>query len=1334
MPTRTNNAAPGLVQCPVCQARHSPVKGELTDGVYAADCQNCGHFFKFRAQGPVRSTFSMTVNGQSYTVDNSYPGSTSLNEFLREKGISPGTKVMCIEGGCGVCVVSATIMDPVTSKPRTYTVNSCCVPLLQCDGWDITTIEGLGNTRDGINPIQQRLADYNGTQCGFCSPGQVMSMYSLLKTNAKPTMEEVEEIMDDVVCRCTGYRSILDAMKSFSADAGPDLPGGLIDIEDLERKMCKKTGNPCTGKCSSDQSKTMLHMVTAGSQWLKPTNKQELCTLLNQHKADNYRLLHGNTGFGVYKDIGDWNYSVLIDLRGVVDFNVIQQGGTTLNLGANLTITNLLEYFRTKVAASNDRLTSFYSNIALHLEKIGTTSIRNLGTWAGNLMLKHKHPEFISDIYVIFEAMKTLLVIVDSTGKEMNYDIADFLKLDMTGKVITMAIIPVVTDANINIRSFKSMPRHQNAQAYVAAGFNMEVDASKNYLVGGNPVLAYAGISKTFTRATLTENYLSGKQLGDPNVLKGALTTLSSELVTDTVTSLSPGSYRQNVAISFFYKFVLDICSQIVNPRYLSGCTDLVRPLSSGKQVYDTDPSEYPVSKPMIKQNAVIQTCGEAEFINDTPPQINEVYAALVISTVGNADIDVIDPSPALAIPGVLKFISAKDIPAGGVNNCYPASASAAPEELFCSGKVTFAGQPLGLIVAEDQITADSAAEMVKVTYKNVLPPILTIDDAIRNNSFFTPITGLSAGDADGAIAKSAHQLTGQVSCTEQYHYHLETQISICYPTEDGMNILAGAQWINAVQRAVGQVLNVPASSITVEVKRIGGAFGAKITRNCPVSTACALAAHILKRPVRLMVNIHTNMKSLGKRMPCFARYTVGFTDAGLLNGVKIDYYNDFGMTCNDIASVVRMPGWLDNAYYCANWKMTPYLCKTNKPPNTACRSPGSTAAIFIMETIMEHVAKSLNKDQLDVRKLNLYQQGQKTPSGMVLEYCGIRSMVTQLETSAQIASRKQQIAMYNAANRWKKRGISFMPLKFALNWKGSQYNTLININNGDGSIAIFHGGVNLGQGINIKVAQTCAYELGVPMDIISVKKNSTMTNCNSHTTAGSVTSELCCLSVIECCKMLKERMAPIKAKMVNPTWKDLVIKSYNEGVDITARYVTEPENVSQYARYNEYGVCCSEVELDVLTGEHQILRVDILYDAGKSLNPDIDIGQAEGGFVMGVGRFLTERVIYDSTTGENLTSNTWEYHPPMPKDIPIDFRVEFLKNSNNVKGVLGSKSVGEAPVPMSISAFLAVKHAIEEARKEISKDVYFTLYGPATVDTVQLNCLTDITNLTYGN
>ncbi|XP_055957738.1 xanthine dehydrogenase/oxidase-like [Patella vulgata] len=234
MPVCINSARPDFVQCPVCHASHSPVKGELKDGVYAADCQNCGHFFKFRAAGPFRSTFSVTINGQSYPVDNSYPGSTSLNEFLRQKGISPGTKVMCIEGGCGVCVVSATIMDPVTSKPRTYAVNSCCVPLLQCDGWDITTIEGLGNTRDGINPIQQRLADYNGTQCGFCSPAQVMSMNSLLKTNPKPTMEEVEQIMDSTVCRCTGYRSILDAMKSFAADAGPDLPGGLIDIEDLE--------------------------------------------------------------------------------------------------------------------------------------------------------------------------------------------------------------------------------------------------------------------------------------------------------------------------------------------------------------------------------------------------------------------------------------------------------------------------------------------------------------------------------------------------------------------------------------------------------------------------------------------------------------------------------------------------------------------------------------------------------------------------------------------------------------------------------------------------------------------------------------------------------------------------------------------------------------------------------------------------------------------------------------------------------------------------------------------------------------------------------------------
>lgn len=299
--------------------------------------------------------------------------------------------------------------------------------------------------------------------------------------------------------------------------------------------------------------------------------------------------------------------------------------------------------------------------------------------------------------------------------------------------------------------------------------------------------------------------------------------------------------------------------------------------------------------------------------------------------------------------------------------------------------------------------------------------------------------------------------------------------------------------------------------------------------------------------------------------------------------------------------------------------------------------------------------------------------------------------------------------------------------MKFALSYAGAHYNAIVNIYAGDGSISIAHGGIESGQGINTKVAQVCAYELGVPVDLIKIKANNTLSNANDVVTGGSITSELCCLAVINCCKDLVKRMAPIKAKMHNPSWKDLAQRCIYEKVDLSSRYIVFQPGTDDTC-YNTYGVTCTEVEMDVLTGQYLINRVDILYDCGESMNPMVDVGQVEGAFVMGLGFWLTEQIKFDSTSGRLLTNSTWEYKPPMAKDIPIDFRVALLKNAPNPVGILRSKAVGEPPLCMSCSALFALKRCVEAARKDIQKDTYFQLDCPASVDKLQEFCLVDPT------
>ncbi|XP_071104762.1 uncharacterized protein [Haliotis cracherodii] len=1322
-----------FVQCPVCRTSHVPTNGALKDGVYASTCENCGHFFKFKATGPLKSSVNFTINGTSYSVGNQYAAALSLNEFMRSQGVSYGTKVMCMEGGCGVCLVTTTLYDPITKAVQTYTVNSCLVPLYTCDGMQVTTIEGLGNPRDGLHPIQDRLAQYNGSQCGFCSPAQVMNMYGLLKRTPKPTMQQVENAYDASICRCTGYRPILDAMKSFASDSAPNLPGGTIDIEELDKKICSNTGKTCTGRCSSerqtDPEHVPLHIVLQGSQWYKPTTRQQLYALLGQHKGDNYRLVFGNSGYGVYKEIGPWMYDVLIDLRGIQEFYDISIDSSKVLFGPSITLTNMMEVFETN--STNPGL-SYFRDFASHVAVIANTGVRNLGSWAGNLMLKNLHTEFPSDVFTMFETVGATLFIGSSDGSETSYSLMDFLNLDMKGKVILSVMLPTFPSGDVYVKTFKITPRHQNAHAYVTAGFRLQLDRNNNFTVKTKPSLVYGGINKTLVHASNTEAFLQGKQLGDSAVLQRAIATLSAELVPDTTPGLSSTTYRKNLAVSLFYKCVLGMCGEKAAARFQSGGTNLMRPVSSGTQTYDSRKDEYPLTQPMTKVDAPLQTSGTAQYINDVPPVQREVCASFVISNVGNADIDTVDTSAALSYPGVLKYISAADIPQGGRNSF--SATFFLPEEIFCSGQVLYSGQPIGLIVAVDKLSADTAASMVKVTYKNVQPPIITMEDAIQKKSVFPNVVkGIKVGDAAAAIAGSDHQITGRIQMGHQYHFHMETQVSICYPAEDGVGVslLSSTQWSDMEQIVVAKLLNIPESRVNVTVPRLGGSYGAKITRAALPACAAALATHILRRPVRLAMNFHTNMKTIGKRFPYLADYTVGVNNDGKLNGIRLTANADCGVSPNDNAFTAFGP-CMDNAYYCPTWDFKGVLLKTNTAVNTACRSPGSCPANFIMESMMEHVAKVLNKDPLEFRKLNLFNKGQTTAAGMVLKYCNIKDMVAQLETSADVQTRKQQVAAFNQANRWKKKGISVVPLRFDIPYAHINYSVYLTVYHGDGSVAISIGSVENGQGINTKMMQVCAFELGIPLDIITVKPMTTFVDTNSFATGGSVSSDVNALGVIQCCQQLKTRMAPVKAKMVNPTWQQLVAKCYSERMDLSARSYTDPTGDS--TKYNIYGATCTEVEVDVLTGENQINRVDILYDCGESMNPEIDIGQAEGAFVMGLGYWMTEQMIFDRTTGTALTDGTWEYKPPLGKDIPIDFRIQFLKNAPNPRGVLRAKAVGEPPLCMAASALFAVKHAIEAARKDISQDTFFPLDGPATVERIQTGCQVNNSHLAYGN
>ncbi|CAG5133676.1 unnamed protein product, partial [Candidula unifasciata] len=534
----------------------------------------------------------------------------------------------------------------------------------------------------------------------------------LLQNNPTPTMRQVEDNYDATICRCTGYRSILDAMKSFASDAPPHLKknGGVIDIEELDGKLCKKTGQACVGHCAGHTKKgksgtcensmpKRLHIVTDQAQWFKPLTLAELYPLLKQYAAQNYSLVFGNSGFGIFGEVGPWNYSILIDIRGIQElYTVDLTPSDHITFGANVNLTTLKEVFE---QTKDPGLLPYAPTFVAHLGRTASSSLRNLVSWAGNLALKNRHHDFASDVFTMLETVGTKVTVADSNGSSQTYTLLDFLNVDLKGKVIVSMTLPKYNTPGLIIRTIKTAHRFQLCHAHVTSGFNFQVDPSNNYLVKAKPTVVIQGINGDLIHAVQTEAFLTNKNLGDPAVLQSALNILSGEVVPSVSPILSSPTYRKSLALGHFYEFVLGLCKNNCSSRFASGGLDLVRPVMTGSQDHGTDnPSVYPATKSMMKLTANNLTTGEIKFVADLPPREGQLYAAPVLSTQGNAKIQSIDASLALQIPGVVKFIQASDIP--GVNDwrphdIYPENTK---QELLSSGPILYAGQPIGILVA----------------------------------------------------------------------------------------------------------------------------------------------------------------------------------------------------------------------------------------------------------------------------------------------------------------------------------------------------------------------------------------------------------------------------------------------------------------------------------------------------------------------------------------------------------------------------------------------------------------------------------------------------------
>jgi len=1267
--------------------------------------------------GSFKEVSSIVINGKTYNVVDSLPGDITLNEFIRNFAHLKGTKFMCQEGGCGACVVSVKSKHPDTGATLNYAVNSCLVPLMMCKDWEVTTVEGLGgkNHDHGYHDIQARLAKGNGSQCGYCSVGMVMNMYSLLKDKPELSMMEIENSFGGNLCRCTGYRPILDSFKSFAKDAPKELVRKCADIEDLlnicpvKKKPCASNGH-CNGvSCPLDDTEVVQIQTSSrvslqdGTSWYHVTDKREIFEILDMCEENNYMLVGGNTAHGVYRIKSPLKH--YISLHSMGPLHTIVEAGGTIVLGANNSLTATMRYFYDK-SSQEPRMFSYLKQLADHIDLIANVPVRNTGTLAGNLSIKHQHREFPSDLFLILETVGATIVVEDSMEEETTMSPQEYLDFDMTKKLMTKIIMPSIDSTQYVVRTFKIMPRAQNAHAYVNAGFKFKVDKKDKYRVIEKPNIVFGGISPGFVHASSAENVVVGQQLLSPNAVKAVVTKLKTELKADHQKPDASPEYRQGLACSLFYKFVLGLSPENVDARLRSGGEILIRPLSSGHQEIATDKSIYPVSKPITKLEALAQCAGEAEYVNDIPNLPGGLYGAFVVSTVGPADNFHLDFSEAMKMPGVVAYQTAKDVP-GRNSILYPVGfGGVVNEPIYADKHIPYAGACLAGVFATSHAQALKAASKVKVTYEGVKKPEIDLKKVVASKDGGR-IYKAAGKKADSVKTNVKHKVKGEFFFPQQYHFTMETQSCVAVPAEDGIDVFPATQCPTQVHNAIAEALNIPRNSVNLKIRRCGGGYGSKLGKSGTAAVPCAVAAYTLQKPVHLVMSIESNMAIVGKRAAAIFYYEAGVDDDGLIQYLNVDYYQDDGWNKNDSIAGGTMAHF-NSIYDTSSWTINGYGVKTDLPSMTWCRAPGTTEALGAVESIMEHIAVVVNKDPVSVKMIN------KRPDDISLPF---PAMVDHIKSTSDYDKRVKAIDDFNKTNRWKKRGIALVPMDYLLYYFGN-YHAMVTVYGADGSVSVTHGCVEIGQGLNTKVAQVVAYVLGIDVELVSVKPTRNLTAPNDSPTGGSSGSECAAYAAKKACEQLNKRLEPVRKANPNASWKELVAKAMGQKVDLNSSYMfttnDDPKN------YSIFGAAVVEVELDILTGQHLILRADVLEDCGISLSPEVDLGQIEGAFVMGLGLYTSEELVYQEDTGRLLTDRTWNYKVPGAKDIPIDFRVEMRKDAPNPIGVLKSKATGEPPLNMSIVAVFAIRRALEAARRDAGiQDTYFNIELPLTAEKI---------------
>jgi xanthine dehydrogenase molybdopterin binding subunit/xanthine dehydrogenase small subunit len=1247
--------------------------------------------------------FEFTLNGRKVEVANTAT-TTTLLDYLRSSGLT-GSKQGCAEGDCGACTVA--IVERDAQGNATYRgVNSCIALVPMFAGREVVTVEGLSRIGEKLHPVQSAMVDHYGSQCGYCTPGFVMSLF---EGYYRPGCKDSRGISDQLcgnLCRCTGYRPIRDAALAL-----------------LEERAATDAGHPdafAERLKAPVPSPGPVDYSAGGDRFLRPTSLAALFAALSENPEAV--LVAGATEIGVDVTKKFKAFPFLVSTDGVPELTRITRNESAWRIGASATLT-----------AVEDLVAPEYPSLEKMLKVFAARQIRNRATLGGNLATASP----IGDTPPVLLALDAQLVLATARG-ERTVELCDFFTayrktLLAPGEIIREVLVPRPTLAKgLTRRSdfFKVSKRRELDISIVAAAFTVDADPQG---IVRRARIAYGGVAATPVRARRAEAALEGRTLEDSAGAVAAILAGEFKPIDDV---RGGAEFRRGLIVSLWEKFVSGDASAAQDA-----------PLDFGR---GAEPPAADPSRALRHESSVGHVTGRALYADDTAQRRPMLDIWPVCAPHARALIKRRDASAARSMPGVEAVLMAEDIP--GHNQV----GTGHDEPLFADKEILYHGQVVAIVVGHSARACRAAAAAVVVEYE-ALPPLLGIKEAIAARSFHTAPHTLARGDAAAALSKAPLRLEGEFSFGGQEHFYLETQAAWAEMGEDGtVFVSSSTQHPTEIQSVVGDVLGENRNKVVVQSPRMGGGFGGKETQGNAFAAMVALASVKTGHPVRIQLDRDLDMMLTGKRHPFHSTFSVGYDKDGMILAAAVDLCSDGGWSLDLSQPVLdRALFHLDNSYYIPAVRFTGLIAKTNVASNTAFRGFGGPQGMIVMEEIVDRISRRLGLAPEVVRGRNLYRGSGETNTTHFLQEIGDNRLQTvwrQVQEEAGFAARRASVDAWNRAHPRIKRGLAVTPLKFGIAFTLTHYNqagalVLLYM---DGTAQVNHGGTEMGQGLHTKILGVAMRELGLPAHRIRMMPTATDKVPNTSATAASSGADLNGAAVRNACMILRERLLPVAAEVLSRRGGTPVSPEQVEFADgkVTARgssaladmadvcFRAHEKRISMSAsgfyvtpgihwdwstasgrpfQYFACGAAVAEVEVDGYNGMHRVIRIDAVQDVGSSLNTGVDLGQIEGGIVQGVGWLTREELLWDRQ-GRLMTHSASTYQIPAISDAPIEMNVTLLPLANQDGTIHGSKAAGEPPLMLAFSVREALRDAVSAFGTESGE---VSLASPATCEAI---------------